>query len=114
MDRAHIIAIARARILRNPSLLKPHVLFGVIAAIAAVGAYANPSGGNVSAGSATISESGSAVTIDQTSSRVAINWQNFSIGAGESVTFNQPSTQAIALNRILGQDPSLILGTLTA
>jgi filamentous hemagglutinin family protein len=71
-------------------------------------------GRRVSAGSATINQSGSAVTIDQTSARVAISWQSFNIGAGESETFNQPSTQAIALNRILGQDPSLIQGSLTA
>ena len=30
------------------------------------------------------------------------------------MTFNQPSSQAIALNRILGQDPSTILGNLSA
>ncbi len=57
---------------------------------------------------------GNAVTIDQSSARLAINWQSFDIGSGESVTFNQPSSQAIALNRILGQDPSTILGKLSA
>ena len=63
---------------------------------------------------AAISQSGTAVTIDQSSSRLAIDWQRFDIGADESVTFIQPSSQAIALNRILGQDPSTILGNLSA
>src|SRR6185436_7656013 len=56
----------------------------------------------------------SAVTIDQSSARLAINWLSFDIASHESVTFNQPSSQAIALNRILGQDPSTILGNLSA
>ncbi len=77
-------------------------------------AHAAPSGGEVTAGSGTISQAGNAVTIDQSSSRLAINWQSFNIGSGESVTFKQPSSQAIALNRILGQDPSTILGSLSA
>ena len=76
--------------------------------------HAAPSGGEVTAGSGAISQAGNAVTIDQSSSRLAINWQSFNIGSDESVTFNQPSSQAIALNRILGQDPSTILGSLSA
>jgi filamentous hemagglutinin family protein len=112
MDRVDILALGRAP---TPRPSQPHrLLVAVIAAVAAAGAHANPTGGDVTTGSANISQSGSAVTIDQTSSRVAINWQTFNIGTGESVTFNQPSAQALALNRILGQAPSLIQGTLTA
>ncbi len=77
-------------------------------------AHAAPSGGEVTAGSGAITQAGSAVTIDQSSARLAINWQSFDIASHESVTFNQPSSQAIALNRILGQDPSTILGNLSA
>ena len=76
--------------------------------------HAAPRGGEVTAGSGAITQTGNAVTIDQSSSRLAINWQSFNIGSHESVTFNQPSSQAIALNRILGQDPSTILGSLSA
>ena len=77
-------------------------------------AHAAPSGGEVTAGSGAITQAGNAVTIDQSSARLAINWQSFDIASHESVTFNQPSSQAIALNRILGQDPSTILGNLSA
>src|SRR6187397_2209221 len=55
--------------------------------------HAAPSGGEVTAGSGAISQSGTTVTIDQSSSRLAIDWQRFDIGAGESVTFVQPSAQ---------------------
>ena len=77
-------------------------------------AVANPSGGKVSAGNATISSSGAQVMVNQTSQNAAINWQNFSIGSGESVVFVQPNSSSVALNRVLGSDPSNILGSLRA
>src|SRR4051794_12655317 len=73
-----------------------------------------PVGGTTVAGHGQITQSGSVLTVDQTSSRLAIDWQSFNIGAGQSVLFKQPSTQSIALNRVLGQDPSVILGKLSA
>ncbi len=75
---------------------------------------AAPVGGEVSAGSGNISQSGNTTTIQQNSDRLAINWNSFNIGANESVRFNQPGAHAIALNRVLGQDPSKILGNLSA
>lgn len=79
-----------------------------------VPAWAAPTGGQVVAGQATISQSGTTTTINQATDRAAIHWQSFGIGANESVRFNQPSASSIALNRILGQDPSVILGSLSA
>ena len=76
--------------------------------------HAGPHGGEISAGSGSIKEAGATLTVDQSSARLAINWQSFSVGSGESVVFNQPSSQSIALNRILGQSPSTIFGNLTA
>ncbi|WP_367869961.1 two-partner secretion domain-containing protein [Pseudomonas congelans] len=43
-----------------------------------------------------------------------MNWQSFNIGTGESVNFVQPNGSATALNRVLGADPSSILGNLNA
>ncbi len=71
-------------------------------------AHGAPVGGEVTAGTGVISTNGTTLTVDQASARLAINWQSFNIGAGESVVFQQPSSDAIALNRILGQDPSVI------
>ena len=73
-----------------------------------------PTGGQVSQGTGNIAQTGTAMTVTQTSQRLAVNWQSFNIGGAESVTFNQPNSSAIALNRILGTDPSQIYGKLTA
>ena len=54
------------------------------------------------------------MVITQTTANVAINWQRFDVRAGESVTFVQPSSSAVALNRVIGADPSTILGSLSA
>ena len=76
--------------------------------------YALPTGGEVAAGSASISGSAGSTTINQTTQNVSINWQSFNIGKGETVNFAQPNSSAIALNRVLGSDPSSILGNLNA
>ncbi len=75
---------------------------------------AAPAGGQISAGNGSIAQSGNTTTIQQNTDRLAINWNSFNIGANESVRFNQPGAHAIALNRVLGQDPSQILGNLSA
>jgi filamentous hemagglutinin family protein len=73
-----------------------------------------PTGGVVTAGQASISSNGSTTTITQSSANVIIDWQSFSIGAGNTVQFMQPGRTSVALNRVLGADPSVILGNLTA
>ncbi|MFT6276455.1 MAG: filamentous hemagglutinin family protein, partial [Halioglobus sp.] len=53
------------------------------------------------------------MTIIQTTAKMAADWQTFTIGTGNSVNFIQPSASAIALNRVLGSDVSVIQGNLT-
>jgi trimeric autotransporter adhesin len=67
-------------------------------------------------GAATITGQGSAsVTINQSTQNAIINWHTFNIGRGESVTFQQPNSGSVALNRVIGGlGPSEILGHLTA
>src|SRR5688572_9273344 len=77
-------------------------------------AYALPAGGTVSAGGASIAGSAGTMTINQSTQNVAINWQSFSIGQTEAVQFVQPTSSSVALNRVLGADPSTILGSLSA
>lgn len=77
-------------------------------------AYAQPVGGVVSAGAATIGGTSGNMTITQTTPNVAINWQSFGIKAGESVQFVQPGSSSVALNRVIGADPSSILGSLSS
>ena len=76
--------------------------------------HASPSGGVVTAGSASIAQSGSVTNITQSTPKASINWQNFSIGTNEAVTFNQPSTSSITLNRVVGNEKSIIDGALNA
>jgi filamentous hemagglutinin family protein len=77
-------------------------------------AYALPEGGVVAAGSAGIGGGPGSTTITQSSQNVVINWQSFSIGQRETVRFVQPNSSSVALNRVLGPDPSSILGSLSA
>lgn len=77
-------------------------------------AYALPEGGQVAAGQAAITTAGSTMTIAQQTAQAIINWQNFGIGNGEAVHINQPNSQAILLNRVIGSNPSEIFGQLTA
>ncbi len=77
--------------------------------------YALPSGGEIVSGTGSISHPAPRdMVIQQDSQRLITHWQGFSIGSAESVTFNQPNSSAVALNRVIGVDPSLILGKLSA
>ncbi|MHB2015741.1 MAG: two-partner secretion domain-containing protein [Candidatus Xenobia bacterium] len=75
---------------------------------------AAPVGGTVTAGSATIQQNGSTTTVTQFGNQAIINWKSFSIGSGETVQFLQPNALAVALNRVTGIDPSVILGSLVS
>jgi len=77
-------------------------------------ANALPSGGNVTAGAGAISQSGANMTVTQHSERMAADWNSFNVGSNASVNFAQPSTRAVALNRVLSADPSSIQGRLSA
>ncbi len=80
----------------------------------ALDANALPSGGQVVAGSSGIATGGNAMTVNQTSQNLAIDWQSFNIGANAAVRFVQPNASAIALNRVIGGGKSEIFGKLDA
>jgi filamentous hemagglutinin family protein len=77
-------------------------------------AIALPAGGVVAAGGASISTVAGSTTINQSTQNAAINWQSFNISSGEAVRFVQPNSNSVILNRVVGADPSNILGSLTA
>ncbi len=77
-------------------------------------ALANPQGGNVAAGQATITETGSKLDIHQHTDRVVIDWRSFDIAPDEHTQFHQPSNSSIALNRVNSNSASNIYGKLTA
>src|SRR5450830_1220867 len=73
-----------------------------------------PSGGQVTAGAATISQSGTTLNINQATQNAALSWQAFNIGANATVNFIQPNSTSVALNHILGNSASEIYGHLNA
>ncbi|WP_189241322.1 beta strand repeat-containing protein, partial [Polynucleobacter asymbioticus] len=77
-----------------------------------------PTGGQVVAGSATISSSSTANTavmnINQTSQRAVVNWDSFNVGKNATVNFNQPNSSAVTLNRVTGGSASVINGAIHA
>jgi filamentous hemagglutinin family protein len=77
-------------------------------------AFANPIGGTVSAGSASIGSSGNTVTVTEASNKAVIDWQSFNIASNETMQFIQPSASSIVLNRINSGSPSQIFGHLDA
>ncbi|MEI8170738.1 MAG: filamentous hemagglutinin N-terminal domain-containing protein, partial [Rhodoferax sp.] len=83
-------------------------------AFAAPPVNALPTGGQITAGQSSISQSGSTMSINQASQQTAINWSTFNIGAAAQVNFIQPNASSVALNRVLSADPSAIYGKLTA
>ncbi len=73
-----------------------------------------PTGGHIVSGQGTIAASGDNMTVTQLQNQMILNWNTFNIGQDASVTFLQPSASSSALNRILGQNPAEIFGSLKA
>ena len=107
---------------RSPQCLsiefaKLFVRFTVIATFICIFAtchvYANGTQPVVVEGQATFSTQGSTLNITNSPGAI-INWQGFSIGANEATRFIQQNAASSVLNRVIGPDPSVILGTLTS
>ena len=100
---------SRAKLLSHASAI------AIVGQLAVNPVLANPLGGEVVAGAVTIQGQGaSEVTITQESPRAIVNWDSFSIGEDERTTIHQPGADAILANRVVGADPSEILGSLSA
>jgi filamentous hemagglutinin family protein len=86
----------------------------LLLAISSLG-MANPKGGVVGAGTATIQNtSPNQLDIVQSTNRAVIDWQSFDIAVGERTNFLQPSASSMTLNRVHAPDPSTIAGQLNA
>lgn len=73
-----------------------------------------PTGAQLAAGQAAVAQTGARMDINQSTDRAILNWQSFNIGQSAHVNFVQPSAAAVTLNRVVGGDPSQILGRMTA
>lgn len=91
--------------------MKRKVLCTLLALIGTGSAQGNPTGGTVVSGGATFNHSGNVLEITNSANTI-IHWDQFSVGAGELTRFVQPGAASAVLNRVIGQDPSQILGSL--
>ncbi len=73
-----------------------------------------PQGSSVTYGQGQVTQSGNEMTITQSSDKMALDWNSFNIGQGHKVTFVQPSSSSVAMNRVTGTDVSVIQGSLQA
>lgn len=73
---------------------------------------AMPEGGVVRSGSGSVTQNGKEMTIRQDSGRLAMDWTGFSVGKDETVRFQQPGKDALVLNRVTGNQQSVIDGSL--
>jgi filamentous hemagglutinin family protein len=95
------------------------VVAGMLAAAmsAVTPASAGPTGGIIpkDGGQGSITRPDANITIiTQTSPRLAIDWTSFSSAYGERISFNQPNSSSIALNRVVGAGRSELMGSLAA
>ncbi|MBN9421294.1 MAG: filamentous hemagglutinin N-terminal domain-containing protein, partial [Candidatus Accumulibacter sp.] len=103
-------ALKPAALLLGAAILLP----AFAQAAGTLAANALPTGAQVVAGQAGVAQSGSQMTVTQGSDKAIINWQSFNIGSNAAVQFIQPSTSAVALNRVIAGDASQIHGKLSA
>ncbi|MDP2904388.1 MAG: MBG domain-containing protein [Methylovulum sp.] len=85
----------------------------ILAIIYSPSLLANPDGANVISGQASI-ETSPGVTQITNSPNAVIQWQNFNIAQNEITRFIQQNSQSAVLNRIIGENPSAILGQLAS
>ena len=98
---------------RTPYVARVGVCLGLFLSFC-LSSWANPEGGAVVAGGATISSAGATTTIQQSTDRAVIHWQGFSIAPGETTSFVQPAASSVVLNRVTSGNASQLMGTLQA
>lgn len=93
------------------------VLAGAVLATSAwadIAANALPAGAVVKHGNIGFAQSGNTLNINQASQTGIIHWNSFNIGSGAAVNFNQPNVTSATLNRITGNEISVIQGAMNA
>ncbi|MGM3278062.1 two-partner secretion domain-containing protein [Ralstonia sp. 24A2] len=87
----------------------------VLAASLLIASQAYAAGtGTIADGVGNISQNGRTTTVNQSSDKLVVNWNNMNVGMSETLTFNQPGANSAVLNRINSPDATSILGALNA
>ncbi|MEO8754973.1 MAG: filamentous hemagglutinin N-terminal domain-containing protein, partial [Casimicrobiaceae bacterium] len=87
-------------------------ILSVLLSAAFGAAWGNPTGAQVINGAALLSNPSASVMQVVNTPGTIINWQGFSIGAGETARFVQLNAASAVLNRVVSANPSSILGRL--
>jgi len=79
---------------------------------------AQPSGAQAIHGQASLSQQGANLLVTTQNGagtgHSAINWQSFSVPGGSTTHFQQPNAASLSINRVVGNNPSAIFGTLSS
>ena len=102
---------ARNSVIQSEFHLRPKIAALAVAACFSSVVLANPTAPTVVHGTASFAQAGSILNVTNSHNAI-INWGSFSIGVNELTKFIQPSALSAVLNRVVGQDPSAILGAL--
>ncbi|MCK9111322.1 filamentous hemagglutinin N-terminal domain-containing protein [Haemophilus influenzae] len=99
-------------------MYKLNVISLIILTTCSGAAYAStqdfPQQDKVVLGMASVTQTENKMTIKQETPTTQIDWHSFDIGKDKEVIFQQPSTDAVAYNRVIGGNASQIQGKLTA
>ncbi|PHQ32232.1 YDG domain-containing protein [Rhodopirellula bahusiensis] len=97
---------------------KRAVLFAAVCSIGVTAGTASaqlPTGADVVAGQAAISQAGSVMNVNAATNRAIVNWDSFNVGAANAANFNLPDASSSILNRVTTPNmPSTIAGTLNS
>ena len=89
------------------------IVASISACFASTPAWANPTGPQMVNGAASFNQAGKLLSVTNTNGAI-INWNSFSIAKGETTRFYQASAASSVLNRVVANDPSVLLGTLSS
>ncbi|HHF3601106.1 TPA: filamentous hemagglutinin N-terminal domain-containing protein [Haemophilus influenzae] len=99
-------------------MYKLNVISLIILTTCSGAAYAStqdfPQNSTVVVGRASVTQTENKMTINQETPTTQIDWKSFDIGKNKEVEFQQPSTSAVAYNRVTGGNASQIQGKLKA
>ncbi|WP_275405502.1 two-partner secretion domain-containing protein [Burkholderia territorii] len=70
--------------------------------------------GAIQHGSGSIVRDGAVTTVNQKTDKMVVLWSDMNVAAHETLNIAQPSKTAAMLNRVVGADPTQILGALNA
>jgi filamentous hemagglutinin family protein len=112
--RKRMPGLLQALLSRSLRALAGALLGGMSAtALAQVSASALPTGPQLVAGQALISQLSNQMRVSQSTDKAIINWNTFNIGSAARVDFQMPSSTSAVLNRVITNNPSSLMGTLT-